>query len=338
MIGDPAEAGGTVRRVAVLDRIPSRLRLSPRAYSVVTVVALVLVSAIILTGAGVRLTGSGLGCPDWPRCSSAGLIQVSGSSEDLHRSIESGNRAITGLVSIAVILAVLGSLARSPRRRDLTYLSLGLVGGIVAQIILGGITVLTDLHPASVGSHFLVSQLIVLNAVVLVARAGRPPGPRRRLVPERLEQLTTALAALLLVVMVAGIALTGTGPHAGDKQAQRFAFHPPTVARVHGVLVEVFTAGLLVALVWAWRAGAPRAVLRRASVVLVVAIAQSVIGYVQYFNGIPAALVAAHVGGVTLLWITLLWFHLGLRVPEAATEAVVEPRTEARLRAARAGA
>ena len=136
------------------------------------------------------------------------------------------------------------------------------------------------------------------------------------LVPERVRHLSRLAVALLVAAIVAGTVMTGTGPHAGssrgDDPVQRFAYDPRRVAQVHGVLVELFTAALLATLVLAWRGGAPRTVLRRGSVVLTVAVAQSVLGYTQYFTGVPALLVGLHILGATSLWIAMLHWHLGL--------------------------
>ena len=311
----------------------SWMRLSPRAYRRVTLVALLLLSAIIVTGGAVRVTGSGLGCPDWPTCEDGQLVAAELFEESAgHKTIENVNRLITGLVSVAVIVAVLGSLARTPRRRDLTLLSLGLVAGVIGQIVLGGITVLTHLHPAAVQSHFLLSLVIVVCAVTLHWRAGRDQSERRLLVPERVRDLSRAALVLLAMAIVAGTVMTGTGPHAGsargDDPVQRFAFDPRRVAQVHGVLVELFTAALLVTLVLAWRSGASRAVLRRGSVAVAVAVAQTVLGYTQYLTGVPALLVGLHILGATSVWIAVLRWHLGLTGPEASLEAATaaEPR------------
>jgi len=301
--------------------MPARLRLSPRAYRRVTLVALVLLSAIIVTGGSVRVTGSGLGCPDWPTCENGRLVasQLFQPSAG-HRTIENVNRLVTGLVSFAVVLAVLGSLVRRPRRRDLTWLSLALVGGVIGQIVLGGVTVLTHLHPVAVQSHFLLSLVIVVAAVTLHRRAGREPGEVHLLVPERVRHLSRLALVLLVAAIVAGTVMTGTGPHAGaargDDPVRRFAYDPRRVAQVHGVLVELFTAALLATLILAWRKGAPPSVLRRGSVVLVVAVAQSILGYTQYFTGVPALLVGMHILGATSLWIAMLHWHLGLTETE----------------------
>src|SRR4051794_33411196 len=167
---------------------------------------------IVVTGAAVRLTGSGLGCDDWPRCNDQQLVDVSST----HAAIEQINRLFTGLVALAVILAVLGSLLRRPRRRDLTWLSLGLVAGVIGQIVLGGITVLVDLNPFAVASHMLLSQAIVACAVVLVRRAGEPDGRRRPVVSTTTRRLTWALTMVTGAAIVAGTVVTGAGPHAGD--------------------------------------------------------------------------------------------------------------------------
>ena len=151
------------------------MRISPERYRLITVIALGLLIAIVITGAAVRLTGSGLGCEDWPNCSDERLIDVSSANA----AIEQINRLFTGLVAVAVIAAVLGSLWRTPRRRDLTLLSLGLVAGVLGQIVLGGITVLVDLHPVAVQSHLLLSMVLVATAVTLVRRAGEPDDAQR---------------------------------------------------------------------------------------------------------------------------------------------------------------
>jgi len=299
------------------------MRLSPRAYRQVTLVALILLSAIIVSGGAVRVTGSGLGCPDWPTCENGRVVAAQLFSESTgHRTIENVNRMITGLVSVAVILAVLGSLVRTPRRRDLTWLSLGLVAGVIGQIVLGGVTVLTHLHPVAVQSHFLLSLVIVVCAVTLHRRAGSEPTGRRLVVPARVRDLSRLALGLLVTAIVAGTVMTGTGPHAGssrgDDPVRRFAYDPRNVARVHGVLVELFTAALLATLVLAWRRGAPGAVLRRGSVVVGVAIAQSALGYTQYFTGVPALLVGLHILGATTLWIATLRWHLGLTATDPA--------------------
>src|ERR671917_1086323 len=174
-------------------------RLSPPAYRRITLLATLALAFIIVTGGAVRLTGSGLGCPDWPTCARDRVV----APWEYHAMVEFVNRTITGLVSVAVMLAVLGSLVRRPRRRDLLWLSVGLVGGVIGQIVLGGLTVLFELKPVFGMAHFLLSMVLLANAVVLHHRAGRPAGPTRPAVGGdllalgRLEVATAALTIFL---------------------------------------------------------------------------------------------------------------------------------------------
>ena len=223
------------------------MQLSPERYRAITVGALVALMVIVVTGAAVRLTGSGLGCDDWPRCSDERLIDVSSN----HAAIEQINRLFTGLVALAVIAAVLGSLWRVPRRRDLTLLSLGLVAGVVGQIVLGGITVLVDLHPAAVQGHLLLSMVLVGTAVVLVHRAGEPDeGTRTTVVTGASSTMVRALATATGVAIVTGTVVTGAGPHAGDEEARRFDVSISAVARVHGVTVMIALAVAATLAIW----------------------------------------------------------------------------------------
>ena len=196
-----------------------RWRLSPQHYRSICVAALLLLGLIVVTGAAVRLTGSGLGCDDWPNCNASKFVDVS----SRHSAIEQINRLFTGLVSLVVIAAVLGSLIRTPRRRDLTLLSLGLVGGVIGQVVLGGVTVLVDLHPAAVQAHLLLSMALVANAVVLVSRAGMPDAMRLHRVSRSLRRHVWGSAAATLVAITFGTVVTGAGPHAGDEEARRFS-------------------------------------------------------------------------------------------------------------------
>jgi cytochrome c oxidase assembly protein subunit 15 len=284
-------------------------RLSPRAYRRVTLFALLALCFIIVTGAGVRLTGSGLGCSDWPTCEQGQFVAE---LEDPHAMIEFVNRLITGLVSVAVILAVLGSLVRVPRRRDLTVLSLGLVAGVVAQAILGAFVVFLHLDPLSVIGHFLLSTLLVWNAVVLYERAGRPATPGVATVPSSVVWLGRALVATTLAVTVAGTVVTATGPHGGDETAERLSFDITDVARVHALLVWALLALTVIALGLAHRAGASTAIVRRGRLLIAVVVAQGAIGYAQYFAGVPVLLVGLHVAGSVLVWVSVLRLHLGL--------------------------
>ena len=245
-------------------------RLSPRAYQRITLLAALALAFIIVTGAAVRLTGSGLGCSDWPTCEQNQLVADMG---DFHAAIEFLNRLITGLVSVAVMLAVLGSLVRVPRRRDLTWWSLGLVAGVLGQILLGGLTVLFHLAPPFVIGHFVLSMVLMWNAVVLHERAGHDGSAGLPLVPRRIRILGRALVVSAAVVILSGTVVTGTGPHGGDESVERLPFELMEVVRVHSVLMWVF---LLLAVWTLWelrRSGAPVGVDRRAKVLVAAIVA-----------------------------------------------------------------
>jgi cytochrome c oxidase assembly protein subunit 15 len=304
------------------DGTRERFTISARAYQRVVVVALFFLSAIIVTGAAVRLTGSGMGCETWPNCEQGDFI----STANPNQAIEQVNRLFTGVVGFAVIAAVLGSLRRRPYRRDLVGWSLGLVAGVIGQIVLGGITVLTHVHPLAVAGHFVLSQVLVTNAVILLWRSGQQPGPRRPLVPRadlNWSRLAVGLGSLL---MITGPVVTGSGPHGGDEAAERFGFFIPDVVRVHSVNMWLFLAALLVVLVRVARHGAPAAVLRRGWRLLAAIVAQGAIGYTQYELGIPEGLVLLHIVGATVVVGLTVWFHLGLSAPTGGDGPATEDR------------
>jgi len=284
------------------------MTLTPGRYRAITFAALFALGAIIVTGAAVRLTGSGLGCEDWPGCSSTKLIDVSSK----HAAIEQVNRLFTGLVSVAVIAAVLGSLVRVPKRRDLLWLSLGLVGGVIAQIVLGGITVLVDLHPLAVQGHMIVSLVLVANAVLLVHRASQPDGGTAvRLVSPELNRHACVIGALTAVALVTGTVVTGAGPHAGDEDVQRFGIAISSAARVHSVAVWLAVAAMVALAVRLRDRGSERAEIAEwVSAWIFVALLQGAVGYIQYFNDVPELLVGVHVFGATVLWSITVAFVL----------------------------
>jgi cytochrome c oxidase assembly protein subunit 15 len=297
-------------------------RLSPATYRRITLVALVALAFIIVTGGAVRLTGSGLGCPDWPNCDKGRLV----APLEHHAIIEFVNRSVTGLVSVAVILAVLGSLLRQPRRRDLVWLSLGLVAGVVGQIVLGGLTVLFDLRPPFVMAHFLLSMLILWNAVALHWRAGRPPGRARPVVAPEVWRLGRLVMAMAGVVVFLGTVVTAAGPHGGDENAQRLDVPLHRAAQLHGAAVMVLLAMVATTLLLLGRTEAPPAVRRRGLVLLAVLLAQAAVGYVQYFTGVPVVLVGIHIAGAAAVWTAVVRFNLGLGASAAGeAEPVADP-------------
>jgi cytochrome c oxidase assembly protein subunit 15 len=294
-------------------RLPA---VTPAAYRRVTLLTVVALCAIIVTGAAVRLTGSGLGCPTWPSCS-AGHLTPHGENGS-HVWVEFLNRVFTGMVSVAIALAVLAAWRRAPRRRDLVWLSLGLVAGLIGQIVLGGISVRHHLAPPFVMGHFLLSLVLVADAVALHHRAGEDAGPRRPTAGPELRTAAGWLVAIAAVVLVTGTVVTGTGPHGGDTTARRLHFDITDVARVHGIAVNVLVAGTLLFLWLAHRRGAPALAVRRARILLAVEVAQAAVGYTQYFNGVPEALVALHVLGAVSVWLAVLGLALSMHRHDAA--------------------
>ena len=299
-----------------------RFRLSPRAYRRITLVAAILLAMIIVTGAAVRLTGSGLGCPEWPNCTKNSLTPTT--AVGFHGRVEFVNRMITGLVSVGVILAVLGSVLRAPRRRDLIWLSIGLVVGVIAQALLGALVVEKLLDPPFVMGHFLLSAVLLANAIYLYYRAGIPDGVRTHpVVPSSILWMARLLMVVVGIVLVTGTVVTGAGPHSGDAgnrasvdlRATRLDLPVPEAARVHGTTVMVFLGLVLVTAWLVFRARPGRRVTDRLGILLVLLVAQGVIGYTQYFTGVPALLVGVHVAGATAVFAATLVFLLGLYEP-----------------------
>jgi len=299
-------------------------QVSPRRFRAIATAAVWALALTVVSGAAVRLTGSGLGCPDWPACTATSVV----APLHYHAWVEFGNRLINAFVSVASVGAFAAALLRDPRRRDLTYLAAGLLGGILAEVVLGGLTVLSKLAPGFVMAHFLLAVVILVDAVVLRHRAGvsdehlpltatkvRLVGPTQ-LTLARLQLAATAVAIIL------GTVVTSTGPHGGSPNARRFGFSLHTVAQLHGTSVEVLLGVTLVAMWNLARTGAPPPVIRRAQIMLVAMVAQAAVGYAQYFNGDPAGVVAIHVAGACVLVVTTTWFYLGLtvRVPAGMHE------------------
>lgn len=280
---------------------------SPERYTKISIFALVLLCVIVVTGAAVRLTGSGLGCEDWPRCNSERFIDVSST----HGAIEQVNRLFTGLVAAGVILAVLAARRRRPYRADLSRLAWGLVAGVIGQVVLGGIVVLTDLHPLANQGHFVLSMILVSNATVLVLRS------RERGFTRAVDRLTRRVGRSMViagvVAILTGTIVTGSGPHAGDENARRFDLDISSIARLHGASVIVSLILLVATIVVARRAKVSwRRMSNLLEAIMAVGVLQGVVGYVQYFNDIPAGLVAVHIAGATafMIVLTALWWNL----------------------------
>ena len=286
----------------------------PRGFLRVTQVALGLVVLNIVSGADVRLSDSGLGCPDWPTCSKSHLTPPL----SLHPAIEFSNRLVVVALTLMVVVAVAAAVGRRPRRTDLVRLSVGLIGGILAEIVIGGLVVYSKLNPYVVMVHFMVGIALLTVAVILALRAGRAPGPAPLMVGPSVSRLARAQLAVLVLAIAAGTATTGSGPHAGGKGAKRIPVPLADMARTHAEIVLVLGAMTLALLYLLDRTRAPERVVVRARVLLAVMVGQGLVGYTQYFTHLPPLLVGVHVFGVTVVWTAALWFYDGLfhHVPE----------------------
>lgn len=287
-----------------------RFTVSPSAFRTIALAAVWALGLTIVSGAAVRLTGSGLGCPRWPDCTTTSVV----APLQFHAWVEFGNRLINAFVTVASIGALATALRRRPRRRDLSLLSAGLVAGLLLEVVMGALVVYSKLAPTLVSVHFLLGVALLALAVVLHQRAAlvdEAGGPR--LLVDRFQLLLArAVLAMVGVVVVLGTVVTSTGPHGGAPGTPRFHFSLHSVAQLHGSAAETLMLITLALLVSLARKGAPRPVLRRAQIMLATMAAQAAVGYTQYLNGDPVALVAVHVAGASLVVVAVLRFYFGL--------------------------
>jgi heme a synthase len=294
-------------------------RISPTGFRRLAYLAAVLLAVIVVTGGAVRLTGSGLGCPTWPRCTSTSVVAPA----SYHALVEFVNRMVTTLVGVFIGAVAIASLLRSPRRRDLTVLAWTLVLGFLGQAVVGGLSVLYHLSPPWVMAHFLLSMLMLWAALVLVHRADPAWRPRPAAARRELVMLTRLLVATAGVVLFLGTVTTGTGPHAGSgAHVRRLHFPLERVTQLHADSA-LFLTGLVVATLFAVRLTDTTALVRRRAGWLAAMVGlQVVIGYTQYFLNLPPSVVELHIAGATALWCATVWLALGLTAP---TPAPVDP-------------
>jgi len=276
---------------------------SPRLVRRLAVASLVSQIGIVVTGGAVRLTGSGLGCPTFPRCTEESYVNTP--EYGIHGFIEFGNRLLTFVLAAIALATLVAVLAQRPRRRDLVEPAAVLLLGIPIQALIGGITVLTELNPWVVMLHFLLSAALVGVATVLVWRSREPAGPVRPVggpvAGTWLRRYAWVVVGVTYVVIYLGTVVTGSGPHAGDEMALRTGLDPESVSQLH-VDVVFLLLGLTVGLWLAARAaGSPGRVAGAALVLLGVELAQGLIGFVQYFTGLPIVLVGLHMLGSMIL-------------------------------------
>ncbi|MGI8512155.1 MAG: COX15/CtaA family protein [Solirubrobacteraceae bacterium] len=286
----------------------ARFPITPATYARVTLVALVALTLIVLTGAAVRLSGSGLGCPDWPKCYGKAVAPL-----ETHAVIEYGNRLLSGLVGLAAVAA--GGLAflRRPFRRDLALLGVALPLGVVGQAVLGGFTVRHHLAPGFVMAHYGLSMLILIAAVALWWRAGREPGEHERSTDRLSVWATRALLPLGAVTIFAGTAATAAGPHAGgmdDQRINRLDFRGAGTLdwaiHNHARLAAALGIGAVAVWVLLRHRGADRVVRRAVTWLCVLLAVQGAVGTLQYALELPAEMVWLHVTLAAGTWVALL--------------------------------
>ncbi len=287
-----------------------RWTLSPHRFRQLALVTAAGLCLLVVAGGVVRLTGSGLGCDDWPNCNASSFVDVSSS----HTAIEQVNRLLSGFIGIPTLALAIGAFRVRPRRRGLVGPSLGVLITVLGNGVVGGIAVRAELHPALVQSHFLLAMASIAFALVAARRAGPiDTGPA---VVGPLRGLVWAIGVLTGAALVTGTVVTGTGPHAGDEDVRRWGFQIATVARIHSITVLVTVA---VALVFAWVLRSDAVNRRRLaghlSTWMFLAVVQGGIGYLQYFSGVPELLVGAHIAGATALWVATVWMCTAVLVP-----------------------
>jgi heme a synthase len=280
---------------------------------------------IILTGAAVRLSQSGLGCPDWPQCTAHSLVAVGATGDPLiHRWVEFGNRLVTAAITVVAIGIFIAAWRFRPpggaRRKDLLWLAAAQPGAIVVQILLGGIVVLTKLNPALVSVHFMSSVALIAATVALYVRCQESAAPPRPLVPRPVQLAARGVAGTVALMMTAGTVVTGTGPLAGAADVARYHLPLEGVTQLHADIGWLL-AGLMAALLLGLRlTSAPRRAIRLGWLLLALIGLQGVIGYTQYFTGLPAGLVWCHVAGSVAIWVTALLVPFSLRDRGSVTE------------------
>jgi len=286
-----------------------RLKISPRLYARVTLVALAALALIVLTGAGVRLTGSGLGCPDWPKCYGGTVPPL-----DTHAVIEYGNRVLTGLVGIAVIAASVLAWFRRPFRWHLAFFGALLPLGVIGQAILGALVVRYHLAPGLVMSHFILSMLLLDAAFALAWCSRFEPWQRRRSEDRLGVWGVRALIPLGQLTILAGTIATASGPHAGAHEGQlvhRFTFEGSGtlewVVQRHAAIATAFGLAAIAVSLLLRRSGGDGRALRPLTAVIALLALQGVVGGLQWWLKLPGELVWVHVALATLTWLAMLW-------------------------------
>ncbi|MEU8983296.1 COX15/CtaA family protein [Streptomyces sp. NPDC048309] len=310
--------------------IAERWTPTPRTVRRAALAALVMAVVIVVTGGAVRLTGSGLGCPTWPKCTDDSLTTTG--AMGIHGVIEFSNRMLTYVLCAAVGWAIIAARSQKPWRRGLTRLGWAQFWIVMSNAILGGIVVLVGLNPYTVAAHFLLSTALITVAALMWQRTREGDAPPRPLVGTSVQQLVWFLVVAAVLLIAAGTVVTGAGPHAGDSsEVNRIPISWETVAKLHAVLAWIVVT-LTFALWFVLKAvDAPKGPLHRTRDLFLVLLSQGVIGYVQYFTDLPEILVGLHMLGSCLVWIAVLRVLLALRERPDAVADLPGPATESRL-------
>jgi cytochrome c oxidase assembly protein subunit 15 len=272
---------------------------------------LILQAGLVITGGAVRITGSGLGCPTWPECTPGSYVPVAGQAEGaFHAWVEFGNRLLTFVLFFAAIASIIYAFRKA--RRDLLWRAALQLLGILGQGVLGGITVLTDLNPLAVASHFILSIFLIAGAASIVERA-RTPLVSIRPTEIKLRVLVTAQVALTFIVIVLGTLVTGSGPHAGDEQAPRLNIDSRAISWLHADVVIALLGVSLALLVLPNLSPETK---KRIKYFFGFTLAQALVGYIQYVQGLPELLVILHLLGSTLVWIATWRIWLSVTTAE----------------------
>ncbi|MEV4945975.1 COX15/CtaA family protein [Streptomyces sp. NPDC053755] len=305
--------------------IAQRWTPSPRTLRRAALSAVVMSVAIIVTGGAVRLTGSGLGCDTWPKCTDDSLFATP--EQGLHGAIEFGNRLLTYVLSAAVGWAIIAARSTKPWRRGLTRLGWAQFWIVASNAVIGGITVWMGLNPWTVAGHFLAANALLTVAVVTWQRTREGDTAPRPRVPRPVRKLSWAIIGASALLIVLGTAVTGSGKHAGDKsEVPRMPWDWTAAAHVHAIAAWVVCALALAMWLVLRVVDAPDDTRARARDLLLVLLAQGGLGYLQYFAGVPELLVGAHMLGSSLMWIAVLRLSLSLRErPPAAPGIPAQP-------------
>ncbi|MFB6555329.1 heme A synthase [Streptomyces sp. NPDC056405] len=323
-----ADAAAAVRNPLAF--IAARWTPEPRTVRRAALAALTMAVLIVVTGGAVRLTGSGLGCPTWPKCTDDSLTNTS--EMGIHGVIEFGNRMLAYVLCAAVGWAIIAARSQKPYRRGLTRLGWLQFWIVMGNAILGGIVVLVGLNPYTVAAHFLLSTALIAVATVMWQRTREGDAAPRPLVGKAVQQLVWAMIGVSVLLIAVGTVVTGSGPHAGDSSdVPRMPLDWETVSKVHAVLAWVVVT-LTFALWFVLKAvDAPKGPLARTRDLFLVLLAQGAIGYVQYFTDLPEVLVGLHMFGSCVMWIAALRVLLALRERPEETAGVPGPAVESTL-------